>query len=176
MGARPRHPRNVRKSDAGDRYGWKGVLAGDLLQGVNPKNWSVNALGGSRKDRTEADVVGAGISRSARLLQVADGDADDLLRAQQRARAARRQVVLAQMDSVGTCDQRKIHSIIQQAYRCRVSTQRGDPSRRRECFSAPSFLDPQLDDLHAAAKQQLALPLQRQLGAQAVVADRVKPG
>ena len=124
MGARPRHPRNVRKPDAGNRYGWKGALAGDSLKGVDPKNWSVDALGGSRKDRTEADVVGAGISRSARLFQVAYGDADDFFRAQQRARAARRQVVLAQMDSVGTCDQREIHSIIQKAHRCRVSTQR----------------------------------------------------
>src|SRR5262249_26873735 len=99
---------------------------------------------------------------------------DDAPHPKKRPRASGGKIVIAQVHAVRVRHQREVDPVVNQTNRSRRAAERAQPPGRVERLPGRGALHAQLNDANAAVEQQLALLDQRQLGADAVVANGVQ--
>ena len=133
-------------------------------------------LGARHKGRAHAQIIRSRRLGGQSLLHIVGRDADELVRPQQRPGAARLQILLAHVDTVGAAGHRRFHIIVDDAHRAAFAAQRHKPLRRPEhCFMG-KMLFPQLHNLRAALHGLGYPPPEiRLVGGPAPVRHRIKP-
>ena len=108
------------------------------------------SLGAGDKGRAHAQVVRAGGLSRLGLRHGVGGDADDLVRPQQRPGPARLQILLAHMDAVGAHGGGDVHVVVDDAHHAPAAAKGHKALRQVQKFLPGCMLFPQLHHAGAA--------------------------
>ncbi len=106
-----------------------------------------------RVDGPDADVVDSGRRRRVDLRRTVRREADDPILADGGARLSHRDVVLTDMDTVGTARRRKVRPVVDDEQRTVLTAARGETLRGGEHLGIGSVLAAQLHDVDTAAQR-----------------------
>ena len=137
--------------DAADAENGKRGVAVDLGY-VGRADRRVVRLGGSRKKRAKADVVGLLSKSGAGLRGTVGGEADELAGADEAAGFGDGLVVLTDMHAVRTCGADEFGVVVEDEGNSRLAAERGEDLGERENFGGGEFFGAKLEDLDATSE------------------------
>src|SRR5271157_4160109 len=170
--ARGQYPLNVFLGDSADgEPGDVGRLGSGLHEGQAGELGLGELLGGAGKDGADTEVAGAGENRRVELGAVVGRDTDQQVGADDPAGVANREVVLADVDAVGSGQPRQVGAVIEDEAGLRSGGQDPDLASAREQLAVGKVFLAKLDDIGAAGQCLADDPGQVAQGRQAADQD-----